>query len=423
MLGRVLGGDQHGGERLPGSQRQFHNSVFVSTSRSTSGRWGKGFGLGNRWACARLSSLAACWRAFALAGHRSSRTTSEVLPLSNFNSCADIPRTCAIASMLNPSESTRTDVEPKVSVVVPLYNKVDSVLRALASLQRQTFQDFEVVVIDDGSTDGSAQIVKAQADRRLRLIAQSNAGPGPARNRGISESRGRFVTFLDADDEFLPEFLGACVKVLEAHPQVAVAVTGYYEGEAQVSREDFFRLFRNATGVWRLPVDVTPHGLKLAADWLGTGKFMCRREALDQVAGFYEKPHCTYSEDTYLNVKLLLSFWFCIQPTPLTWIHTEDSEIGVGATVIKPPSPLVLAPEPIRRNCPPPYRQALERGLGLWALQSARRCLARDDASTALGLLREFPVGREFGQTYWRTRAAAQFPRLKKIWTVLKRGA
>jgi len=103
----------------------------------------------------------------------------------------------------------------KVSIVIPLYNKALYVERALDSIGAQTFSDFEVIVVDDGSTDNGASVVARYPDPRVRLITQSNAGPGPARNAGIGEAQGEFVAFLDADDEWLSTYLEESVESLE----------------------------------------------------------------------------------------------------------------------------------------------------------------------------------------------------------------
>lgn len=114
-----------------------------------------------------------------------------------------------------------------ISIVIPLYNKVNTIARALDTVLAQTYQDFEVVVVDDGSTDGGAAIVDQYADPRIRLIRQENAGVSAARNKGIAEARGEYVAFLDADDEWMPEFLEEIVALQQEFPKCRVQATAY----------------------------------------------------------------------------------------------------------------------------------------------------------------------------------------------------
>ena len=105
--------------------------------------------------------------------------------------------------------------EPRVSVVVPLYNKEPYIGRALDSILAQTLAEIEVIVVDDGSTDGGAGVVSARRDPRVRLIRQDNAGPGAARNRGVREARADLVGWLDADDSWEPGYLAESVRLLD----------------------------------------------------------------------------------------------------------------------------------------------------------------------------------------------------------------
>jgi glycosyltransferase involved in cell wall biosynthesis len=106
-----------------------------------------------------------------------------------------------------------------VSVVIPAYNAGAYIGRTLESVKQQTFGDFEVIVVDDGSTDDTAEVVQAFAkdDGRIRLVRQAQSGQAAARNRAIAEARGRYVANLDADDLWRPAFLARTVAALEAN--------------------------------------------------------------------------------------------------------------------------------------------------------------------------------------------------------------
>jgi glycosyltransferase involved in cell wall biosynthesis len=108
---------------------------------------------------------------------------------------------------------------PSVSVIIPVYNRVELICQALSSVRAQTFRDFEVVVVDDGSTDSTAAVVKAHYPE-VRLIQKENAGVSAARNRGIQEARGEWIAFLDSDDVWLPHKLSRQVAFLELHPDI-----------------------------------------------------------------------------------------------------------------------------------------------------------------------------------------------------------
>ena len=116
-----------------------------------------------------------------------------------------------------------------ISVIIPLYNKATSIATALDCVLAQTYKDFEVVVVDDGSTDKGATIVEQYIDPRIRLIRQDNAGVSAARNKGIAEAQGEYVAFLDADDEWMPEFLAEIVALQQEFPECKAQATTYVQ--------------------------------------------------------------------------------------------------------------------------------------------------------------------------------------------------
>jgi glycosyltransferase involved in cell wall biosynthesis len=109
---------------------------------------------------------------------------------------------------------------PFFSVIIPLYNMERHIRRSLDSVLAQTFADFEVVVVDDGSTDNGPAIVQSYNDQRIRLVQQANAGVSAARNRGIAEAKGLWVAFLDADDEYRPPLLQRFHETISLFPEV-----------------------------------------------------------------------------------------------------------------------------------------------------------------------------------------------------------
>lgn len=114
-----------------------------------------------------------------------------------------------------------------ISVVIPLYNKGKSIAQTLECVLNQTFQDFEVIVVDDGSKDNSAAIVAQFTDTRIHLIRQENGGVSAARNRGIEEAQGEYVAFLDADDVWQAGHLANLTNLIGKYPQCRAWASSY----------------------------------------------------------------------------------------------------------------------------------------------------------------------------------------------------
>ncbi len=124
--------------------------------------------------------------------------------------------------------------EPKVSVIVTCYNYEKYLREAVESVLYQTFQDFEIIIVNDGSTDNSAEVAKQliaeYPNDRIILIDQENSGqPAIARNNGIKKASGKYILPLDADDKFKPDMLHECVKLLDEHPEIAIVYTDRHD--------------------------------------------------------------------------------------------------------------------------------------------------------------------------------------------------
>lgn len=143
-----------------------------------------------------------------------------------------------------------------VSVVIPLYNKQVHILRTINSVLTQTHSDFELIVVDDGSTDKSLNIVNSIKDPRIRVINQPNQGVSFARNNGVRQAKADWVAFLDADDEYLSCFLSQAISFIHEYAEERLSLIGgnYLLGinglpaldiNLQSGIYDFFELFRN----------------------------------------------------------------------------------------------------------------------------------------------------------------------------------
>ena len=115
----------------------------------------------------------------------------------------------------------------KFSVVIPLYNKEHYIEATIRSVLNQTCQDFEVLVVDDGSRDKSLALARKFECDKVRIIPQENQGVSVARNTGILNAKGEFIAFLDADDEWRPEYLATINELTDKYPESAIFVTAY----------------------------------------------------------------------------------------------------------------------------------------------------------------------------------------------------
>lgn len=113
-------------------------------------------------------------------------------------------------------------MNPLVSVLIPAFNAAEFIVETIESVLNQTYRPIEVIVVDDGSQDNTVELVKATFSDDVRLLCQKNSGPSVARNRGIRESSGKYIAFLDADDIWLPEKIASQVAVMEEKPDIGM---------------------------------------------------------------------------------------------------------------------------------------------------------------------------------------------------------
>ena len=118
---------------------------------------------------------------------------------------------------------------PTISVIIPIYNAEATILETIESIQQQTFFDWEIVAIDDGSTDGTLELLYSIKDERIKIFSYENSGVAVARNRGIANASGEYIAFLDADDLWTPTKLKSQLAALQNNPKAGVAYSWTYD--------------------------------------------------------------------------------------------------------------------------------------------------------------------------------------------------
>lgn len=225
----------------------------------------------------------------------------------------------------------------KVSVIVPIYNVERYIESTIQSVLNQTYQNFELLIVDDGSPDRSVEICKQFTDPRVALIRQANRGLAGARNTGICQSQGTYIAFLDGDDIWLPNKLEKHIHHLENSPSVGLSF----------SRSEFMDESGNRSGTYTRSklTEITPLDL-LRDNPIGNGSAaVLRREVLDEIGfqnnqfrseeTFYFDEHFLQAEDLecWLRIAIKTEWQFEGVPDPLTLYRVNSG--GLSADLLK----------------------------------------------------------------------------------------
>lgn len=193
---------------------------------------------------------------------------------------------------------------PTVSVIIPIYNSASTILKTIDSVRQQTYSDFEIIVINDGSTDQTLEILATIQDPRLKVFSYENGGVASARNRGIAQSIGTFLSFLDADDSWSPDKLELQLAMLQSHPEAAVAYSWTrFMNEINATFQDDVSIY--FTGNVLPPL--------LLRNFIASGSnILVKREAVARVGGFDSE--MTPAEDWDFYLRLAATYSFVVVP-------------------------------------------------------------------------------------------------------------
>ena len=193
-------------------------------------------------------------------------------------------------------------MKPLISIVIPLYNKESSILKTIQSVISQTYTDYELIVVNDGSTDNGTKIVENYPDTRINLINKENGGVCSARNRGIQEAKGEYIALMDADDLWDVKYLEEQVRMIRDFPKAAMWSINYAET-------------RNGKIVRRVPTGL-PDGYRgyvehyfempeRVSDLFHPSSTVVRREVFDKVGLFDERIKYAEDSDLWFRVNAL----------------------------------------------------------------------------------------------------------------------
>lgn len=209
---------------------------------------------------------------------------------------------------------------PKVSVIIPTYNRADLLPRTIESVLNQTFKNFELIIVDDGSTDNTEEVVKEfqERDERVRYIWQENSGgAAKPKNNGIKNSRGDYIAILDSDDEWLPDKLVKQLELFESssHPEL-----GFVDCNALMVDE-------KSGKHWEYRIPPYKNVLKeiLARDYMGSGSGIMYKKSVFDTIGLFDE-NLKRGQDWEIRIRIAQKYGFdCVdEPLYKYYVHSEN---------------------------------------------------------------------------------------------------
>ncbi|NLH16031.1 MAG: glycosyltransferase [Phycisphaerae bacterium] len=307
----------------------------------------------------------------------------------------------------------------RVDIVMALYNKSKTVLRSIESIRRQTFTDWRLIVVDDGSMDDGPSKVRGLNDTRIELIHQENRGPGAARNTGLFRANAPFVAFLDSDDEWLPGHLADSIAAFESNPDVGIVASMYYEWPHRMDMTGHWvRRGVHPGTKYRLTGNEDP----IQADWilsfLHTDTTMIRTERAQRVGGFYAEDRCLLGEDTIFFMRIgIRETILPISPASVIH-HREESDLSHYAE--RPLAPFLYDPKILLNECPDTHRFLMEQVIDHFALRVAHDKARHGLKSQAQDMVQRFPGISRFTDEYSRCQTAITYSRWLVVWVQFK---
>lgn len=221
------------------------------------------------------------------------------------------------------------------SVIIPLYNKAPYIAKAIESVLGQTYRDFEVIVIDDGSTDQSLEVAKTFENKSITIISQPNSGVSTARNNGVKLAKHPYICFLDADDWWHPTFLEEMKQLITDFPDAGIYGSGYYivkNGQERIAPIGVPQGFERGI------IDYCEVYAKTLCMPIWTGAVIVPKNIFDEEGGF--KSQLKLGEDFDLWIRIVLKHKAILVNKPLAYYNQDVDVNNRGVAVHKIYSPV-----------------------------------------------------------------------------------
>jgi len=296
-----------------------------------------------------------------------------------------------------------------LSVVIPLFNKAPYIERAIRSVLSQTHLPNEIIVVDDGSTDGGGEVVRAIADPRINLVRQENQGVSAARNRGIELSHGYLIAFLDADDFWRSEYLDEIMLLHQLFPTAGAFATaygflrkdgsiGYHKFDflpPHESRGLFYFFFQGALG----------------RQGITSSSVVIKKDIFEEIGRFKIGETISEHRDMWLRIALHYPVAWSNKPLVVLDTNTIDRQwITKTRRYVKEPTVSETARQAIKSGMLMPSQiNILREYIAYYQMEAAHHCLQQGNKQEALKIL-EYAKGTERYKKEWRW-----------YWTVLAR--
>jgi glycosyltransferase involved in cell wall biosynthesis len=227
---------------------------------------------------------------------------------------------------------------PQISVIVPAYNVEKYIAATLGSLKTQSHTDFEALVVDDGSTDNTAEIVRSftSRDSRFKLLPKPNGGLSSARNYGIRQARGEYIALLDGDDVYGTEKLATHLRSLSSDPKIGVVYSA-----SRAIREDGSLTSIKLSG---RPIASEPLAALLCKNFIGHGSnAVFRRCIFDEIGGFDETLYSCEDVDYWLRIAAIRKWHFYREPEVHSFYRVRPSGLSFNLTEMERSRRVVIA--------------------------------------------------------------------------------